>query len=124
MRKTKMKKQYQSWFRRDKKVNKKLYEAAKKDRKGWRNKRIEEIKEIIIDNDFEIKKRKMKNDIITFLSPEYMDLIHIKELASGLRLEIESGFGELEDEIIGITNYQMRKIIDWAESNLEEVSLY
>jgi len=34
MRKTKMKKQYQSWFRRDKKVNKKLYEAAKKDRKG------------------------------------------------------------------------------------------
>jgi len=124
MRKTKMKKKYQSWFRRDKKVNKKLYEAAKKDRKGWRNKRIEEIKEIIIDNDFEIKKRKMKNDIITFLSPEYMDLIHIKELASGLRLEIESGFGELEDEIIGITNYQMRKIIDWAESNLEEVSLY
>ena len=66
----------------------------------------------------------MKNDIITFYSSENMDKIHIKELASGLRLEIESGLGDLEDEIIGITNYQLRKIIKWAESNLEEVSLY
>ena len=57
MRKAKMEKKYQSWFWKDKKVNKKLYEAALKDRKSWRNKRIAKIKKIIIDNQFGIKKK-------------------------------------------------------------------
>ena len=116
-------KEYNSWYRREKEFDERKYELTKRDREEFEKKGNEEIKKMLEENGFGIK-RKDKGDIMTFYEPEDMSKIRIRELASGLILEIEPEFNkELKEKTIAINLNDFVDIRDWARENLEEVSL-